>query len=196
MIGGFHPSCIGHDYVTSWLTTVTRCWHIYHSLHLNRYRRSRTAQHASSSTYAIMTASLHVWSNFTGYQFKRGWLLWCTVFSTSVCRTSLTLFSPSRWRQRVEVYVRLNQQTMVFRICILSLRRELSLIQVQLRGTACSSPSAERHLRQSLSSNFFIYEAFKHCLHVICCTDCYGFVCPTVCLKSLEDKLTHGYNKI
>ena len=25
---------------------------------------------------------------------------------------------------------------------------------------------------------------------------CYGFVCPTVCLKSLEDKLTHGYNKI
>ena len=27
-------------------------------------------------------------------------------------------------------------------------------------------------------------------------TYCYGFVCPTVCLKSLVDKLTHGYNKI
>jgi len=41
------------------LTTVTRCWRVYHSLHSNHYRRCRTAQHASSSIRVTTTTSPH-----------------------------------------------------------------------------------------------------------------------------------------
>jgi len=157
------------------LTTVTLHWHrqVYHSLHLNHYRRSRAAQHASSSTCAITTTSLHVWSNFTGYQFERrcntNSVHWCTAFTTTgVRRTSLTLFNSSRRRQCVEVYIWVNPKTTFFCSCVLSLLRELSLMWVQLHGTACPSPSAERHLRQPSSDNLKHFYSLRILTLLIC----------------------------
>ena len=101
--GGYHQSCAGHEF-TSRLD--------YCNLVLAVYTWTTTeGPELLSTLHLSCLIQLHWLSS------SSAGALWCTVFITTVCPTyiptSLTLFNQLRRRQRVEVYVRQSELSLV-----------------------------------------------------------------------------------